>query len=128
MTGLPRSIIKKYGVTKKAWAVYRGSHDSHRNVRVKTRTRSVTSMGKKKKSSGGRGFSLTRPVVYGGALVTSALAGMGVASLAERFGLNGWTKHLAAGVLAGPAGGLASLGRDMFLGGQSGGTSGGVFR
>jgi len=26
--GLPRAIIKKYGVTKKAWAVYRGRHKS----------------------------------------------------------------------------------------------------
>jgi hypothetical protein len=26
--GLPRAIIKKYGVTKKAWAVYRGRHHS----------------------------------------------------------------------------------------------------
>jgi hypothetical protein len=33
MTGLPRSIIKKYGVSKKAWAVFRG-----RKVRSKTRS------------------------------------------------------------------------------------------
>lgn len=26
MAGLPRSIIKKYGVSKKAWAVFRGGH------------------------------------------------------------------------------------------------------
>lgn len=32
--GLPRGIIKKYGVSKKAWAVYRGT-------KPKTKTRSV---------------------------------------------------------------------------------------
>lgn len=33
--GLPAAIIKKYGVTKKAWAVFRGRHKSHRS-RVST--------------------------------------------------------------------------------------------
>jgi hypothetical protein len=28
MVGLPRAIIKKYGVTKKAWQVFRGRHKS----------------------------------------------------------------------------------------------------
>ena len=39
MTGLPKSIIKKYGISKKAWAVYRGGH---------SRSRSVSTMKRKK--------------------------------------------------------------------------------
>ena len=43
MKGLPRHIIKKYGVSKKAWAVYRGSKASpsriRKSVKVKTTTR-----------------------------------------------------------------------------------------
>ena len=30
MAGLPKSIIKKYGITKKAWEVYRGQHKAAR--------------------------------------------------------------------------------------------------
>jgi len=41
MVGLPKSIIKKYGVTKKAWQVFRG------NKRGNT-------MAKKRRSSGGK--------------------------------------------------------------------------
>jgi hypothetical protein len=31
MTGLPKAIIRKYGVTKKAWQVYRGRRSGTRN-------------------------------------------------------------------------------------------------
>ena len=41
MVGLPRAIIKKYGVTKKAWAVYRGGGGSYSsNPRRRSRGRS----------------------------------------------------------------------------------------
>jgi len=36
MTGLPKHIIKKYGVTKKAWQVFRGKKSSKKSTsRVK---------------------------------------------------------------------------------------------
>ena len=43
MTGLPRSIIRKYGVTKKAWSVFRSSHSSTRK-----RVRSSDNMTRKR--------------------------------------------------------------------------------
>jgi len=36
---LPRSIIKKYGISKKAWAVFRGSRTTKKKTRSKTKTR-----------------------------------------------------------------------------------------
>jgi len=33
MTGLPSSIVKKYGMTKKAWSVFRSSSSARRRVR-----------------------------------------------------------------------------------------------
>lgn len=32
LVGLPKSIIKKYGISKKAWSVYRGGHSKHKKV------------------------------------------------------------------------------------------------
>jgi len=63
MVGLPKAIIKKYGVTKKAWAVFRGSKSSATKTRSrKTRkTRGVKVMARRKSSrrrSSGGGFGL----------------------------------------------------------------------
>jgi len=50
LTGLPKSIIKKYGISKKAWAVYRGKK-TRRSSRAKTsRTRRVTRTARRKKT------------------------------------------------------------------------------
>lgn len=38
MAKLPRAIIKKYGITKKAWAVYRGSKSRGTRTMAKRRT------------------------------------------------------------------------------------------
>lgn len=51
MAGLPKSIIKKYGVSKKAWAVYRG------NKRGTTMAKKRRSRGFGRKSSRRRGGS-----------------------------------------------------------------------
>jgi hypothetical protein len=62
MVGLPRAIIKKYGVTKKAWAVYRGSKSTTKKTRIrKTRkSKGVKVMSKRRssrrRSSGGFGM------------------------------------------------------------------------
>lgn len=42
MTGLPRHIIKKYGVTKKAWRVYRRGRTKKRRVKSMARRRKRT--------------------------------------------------------------------------------------
>lgn len=41
MSGLPRSIIKKYGVSKKAWSVYRKSRLPKKKVIKKGRTQNM---------------------------------------------------------------------------------------
>jgi len=64
MPGLPKSIIKKYGVTKKAWQVYRGKlrrgkrkpRSRVSNPKTKRRTRKL---GRKKKRRGGKSLQQT---------------------------------------------------------------------
>lgn len=46
MSGLPKSIIKKYGVTKKAWSVFRNGKRGRRK-----RSKTGVTMAKKRKSS-----------------------------------------------------------------------------
>lgn len=45
-TGLPKSIIKKYGISKKAWAVYRGS----RKGSPRTTTKKVRNLVRRRRS------------------------------------------------------------------------------
>lgn len=51
MVGLPKSIIKKYGMTKKAWAVFRGT---------KNKIQVINNMTRKRKKSGFRGFRIKK--------------------------------------------------------------------
>ena len=79
MAGLPRALIKKYGVSKKAWAVFRGRRGKARAARSQSRGGSTA----KKKSGfkrkkGFPGASYIKPVVF------STLAGTG-AGLATPF-------------------------------------------
>lgn len=48
MKGLPKSIIKKYGITKKAWRVYRGRKKSSSRVKKYTKTSKKTTRRRKK--------------------------------------------------------------------------------
>lgn len=59
MTGLPSSIIKKYGVTKKAWSVFRGMRSSSRTSPM-ARKKGRKSKGGRKSKSRGDGFSHKR--------------------------------------------------------------------
>lgn len=55
MAKLPKSIIKKYGISKKAWAVFRG----HRKSKKKTSSRGYATMARHKRkghSKGKQGF------------------------------------------------------------------------
>jgi len=149
MTGLPRSIIKKYGVTKKAWAVYRGSRSSgssKRKMTASSRSRSVSSMGKKKghrRSSGGFGLggipapkkllfaAIAAGAVYFGAskLVPqyADLAAMGAGALTAGGGILG----MGIGALVGKAAGApianAVNGVVSGVGSGAGGSSGATF-
>lgn len=57
MTGLPRSIIKKYGVSKKAWSVYRASRSP---TRKSTNVREQKTMARRKRSSRRSGSRVAR--------------------------------------------------------------------
>lgn len=58
--GLPKSIIKKYGISKKAWRVFRGRKKRPRsrvsNPKTKRRTKRL---GRKKKRKGGKNLQAT---------------------------------------------------------------------
>jgi len=63
MTGLPRSIIKKYGVTKKAWAIYRGTTQSSHSRRT---TRRSFPMARRRRSRGrSKGSGFMTPEIKG---------------------------------------------------------------
>ena len=70
MVGLPRSIIKKYGVTKKAWAVFRGSSGQVHTHRARRRMRASGGMVRHRRgrrhSGGSSGImSYVKPLVVG---------------------------------------------------------------
>jgi hypothetical protein len=116
MTGLPRNIIKKYGVTKKAWAVFRGGRRSSH------KTRSVMRVAKRRGhrrsargTLGGLGSMKNIVGTVGGAMLAK------YAGINPRFGgalgayLYGKTGLLGAGVgyVAAP---IATSITDKFLG------------
>lgn len=61
MPGLPKSFIKKYGVSKKAWREYRKSMGAKRDSKTtrKPNPRRVKKMAKKKRS---RRYTMTIPI------------------------------------------------------------------
>lgn len=112
MVGLPRAIIKKYGVTKKAWAVFRGRGSAspkraRRAVKRRARARGVVRMARRRgrsRSSGGLG--LGGGGMLGGTF-KNALAGFGAGSLAQNIGFGGILPEAIAGyVVAGPLGAI----------------------
>lgn len=67
MSGLPRSIIKKYGVTKKAWSIFRGGKRSMARSRRTSskgfrRSRHGTNVSKVDMIIGGAIQGLVRPL------------------------------------------------------------------
>lgn len=72
MTGLPKSIIRRYGVTKKAWAVFRGSsspnstNKSKRGTRIMARKKHHRSYGRGKGAMGGLMAVAIGAAVYSG--------------------------------------------------------------
>lgn len=66
--GLPKAIIKKYGITKKAWAVFRGRRGSSESSSTKVTKKGGYKMAKKR---GRRRGSFTLPM----AIIIPAAAG-----------------------------------------------------
>jgi len=72
MKKLPKAIIKKYGITKKAWQVFKSKKT------IKTKSRGLTTMAKKRKSKSVKGNGLFNKALQ-------VLAGAAVAGLYEVF-------------------------------------------
>lgn len=127
---LSKSIIKKYGITKKAWQVQRSqSGSTGRSSNIKTTRTQVKSMAKKRRSSGrsksGFGSMTSAPIKTNG-MVGDALKGVGAAIAVQKFApnLNIPYKAPIAGYLVG---GIAGAAAAWFVAGQgSATTSGGI--
>jgi len=83
MAKLPKSIIKKYGITKKAWQVFRGQKASRSRSPKRSKTRYYTMARRRtsKRRSGNKGkifgFSIGK--------VVSVIAGAAIAAVYEVF-------------------------------------------
>lgn len=75
MAKLPKSLIKKYGISKKAWQVFRGQKQTSSRSK-KTRKTKVYTMAKKKYFSGKKGKGFLNKAF-------NILIGAGVAALYE---------------------------------------------
>jgi len=76
--GLPKSIIKKYGISKKAWRVFRGKKKGSSRPRPKSKARKVRYLARryfrKKKRRGGKSLTTTAfKLVRLGALAAPAV-------------------------------------------------------
>lgn len=117
MTGLPKAIIKKYGVTKKAWSVFRSTSHSRSNKTASRRTKHRGySMAKRRsfsrrssRSSGGK-FKPLMDAAISGAIVGAAfkyapaqyntpITRIGVGGAAAYFG-SGYIKEAGKVLLA----------------------------
>lgn len=75
MAGLPKSIIKKYGVTKKAWSVFRSHSRSRKAVRTQVKTTMAKRRFSRVRSSFRRGARRIGRSDKTQALIQSAIAG-----------------------------------------------------
>ena len=141
--GLPGSIIKKHGISKKAWAVFRGqgAPKKVKHMVKKRKTSRVRRYYGKAKRVGRRagalgGISL-KEIIFGAALMTAGKVVVGMVAPGLPFQRQVGT--LAGGAVAAFTGlpgkrlisfGLMDAGSDLiagFIGGGLGGTSGGGY-
>lgn len=133
MVGLPKWIIKKYGVTKKAWQVFKGNGKKRASKPKRSYRTKVTHMArrrsrkKSRKKAGYNIYSGARKFLAGVALGASAGPVLGTfGSMGLKLGVEG-----AAGSIVAPHAvkGLAMVGAQAnamlsgFLGGVSGGSN-----
>jgi hypothetical protein len=110
MAKLPKSIIKKYGISKKAWAVFRGNKRTttkikvrgHRNM-ARHRYRSYH----RRKSTGGKFMTgLIKP----SGIIAGAVLGLGAAALSEYVPVNiPYKQTIAAFAVGGVPGAVAQM-------------------
>jgi len=91
--GLPKSIIKKYGISKKAWAVYRGKKSKSSNPRPKKKARKVrTYLARRRYSRKRRSRSrkMTVPLALVGGFAASVARPLKTALDTKDFQLAAW--------------------------------------
>lgn len=137
MSGLPRALIKKYGVSKKAWAVFRGTRTRRTKVvsMARRRRRYGFSYGFKRTARryGKRGENLLMNGLFGskipGGLIGKVVAGFVIGKYINPM----LPQMLPSQDLIAPAlvGGLPALagkvGGDILLGSSSGSSGGMVY-
>ena len=130
MSGLPKSIIRKYGVSKKAWSVYRGSKKSgHRSA-----IRSVSHMAKRRWTRSRRSFGggMKNGLMSGfwkpQGMIGNALMGIGASKVVEQFNVPiPYAREIAGGIVGGLPGAGAVYLLNHFSGNvSSAGASGGI--
>jgi len=65
MVGLPKSIIKKYGISKKAWEVFRGKKSKGSNPRPKKARKVKRKVAKRKRSRRRGGMTIPLAPIIG---------------------------------------------------------------
>ena len=117
--GLPKSIIKKYGISKKAWQVYRRMKKKvKRHVKkIKTKTKRVRRVARRRRR---RTYRRSRSSIS----LNSILKGVGVGAVAENFGMSGLLKYGAGYFIAGVPGAIGAAALDFLRGNFNLGLSG----
>lgn len=114
MAGLPRSIIKKYGVTKKAWSIFRSGRSPRSSRSVKS-TRRTSNMARRrgfkaKARSYARagGNKLMNGFYKPSGILGNVVMGVGAASLATQIPVSvPYKEEIAAGIVGGLPGAAA---------------------
>ena len=79
--GLPKSIIKKYGITKKAWQVFRGTRSHFSSVPGGKKTmakRKTKAKSSPKRRAGAFGGLKIKELLFGAALMTAGKVAVGM--------------------------------------------------
>jgi len=141
--GLPKSIIAKYGISKKAWEVFRGRKAPEKGKTMAKRKRASRVRryyGKAKRvgrRAGALGGISLKEIIFGAALMTAGKVGVGM--IAPGLPFQRQVGTLAGGAVAAFTGlpgkrlisfGLMDAGSDLiagFIGGGLGRTNGGGY-
>jgi len=78
VVGLPKSIIKKYGITKKAWRVYRGNKKTSKTTKKRSVKAKVANRRYSRKKTKRRGSR-----IFGNVGIKGLVVGTGILTLAK---------------------------------------------
>jgi len=116
---LPKSIIKKYGITKKAWQIFKGTTRKARTSRGAT---SMKRRARTSRNSGLGGRKLMDGLYSPQGMIKSAILGVGAATIASQLPIDfKYKQEVAALAVGGIVGaGVVYLMRNVNYGSSSG--------